>query len=139
MTRAVRFAIAIALAIAGVAMVSHHAAGVGHETVAHDHAVVVHAHDAVAHHDAGAPEPLGTFSAGSGATSCTDCDHGSPTDALLMGCAALLVALLAALRVTRPEQRVTFPSREGSRSALIHPPRTTTPAPALEQLSVLRL
>ncbi|MFN3707753.1 hypothetical protein [Microcella sp.] len=127
-TRVARFALAVALAVAGVAMVSHH---VGSDV----HVVAVHEH------------PSAELAAGDGAhehaaAHGNDHDHGTSHDhdhgLLMMGCAALVVALLASLRYAPPALGIAAtPERRALSTVTPHSSAEPAPPP-LDQLCVLR-
>lgn len=126
LTRIARLAAAMALAVAGVAMVSHH---IGSDS----HVVTVHEHPAAATSEAPVGEPHHH-----GLESEHEHEHGHDHSLLLMGCAALVVALLASLRYAPPAPGLV-------ESLPVDAPRTVTPhssaepaPPPLDQLCVLR-
>lgn len=140
-SRLLRFALAMALAIAGVAMVSHHASDTGHATVAHAHEMpelTDTAASSVQHHDhdgAGAAESSDGLSLASG---CSECDL-SGHEAFLMGCAALLTALLASVRIAAPSGGLLASAPAPVALSSVGPATAAIPdPPRQEELSVLR-
>lgn len=142
-SRLLRFALAMALAIAGVAMVSHHASDTGHATVAHAHAhempeLTDTAASSLQHHDhdgAGAAKSSDGLSLASG---CSECDLNGH-EAFLMGCAALLTALLASVRIAAPSGGLLANAPAPVALSSVGPATAAIPdPPRQEELSVLR-
>ncbi|RZS56425.1 hypothetical protein EV141_1889 [Microcella putealis] len=133
--RVVRLALAVALAVSGVAMVSHHAAGASHELVAHGHSVAAHENNSVA-------ETNGVAEAGAHhevpGAACADCET-QGHDALLMSCAALLTALFVSVRLVPPAGAPLVAAAEPANAVTVSPHTEAVPtAPCREELSVIR-
>lgn len=132
--RVVRLAVAVALAVSGVAMVSHHAAEASHEVVAHEHSVAAYEHSLVetnsavetdAHHEVPG-------------AACGDCET-QGHDALLMSCAALLTALLVSVRLVPPAGAPLITMAAPAHDLTVSPHTEAVPtAPCREELSVIR-
>lgn len=131
LTRIARFAVAVALAVAGVAMVSHHAGSDAHVVAVHEHPVVAVAetHAAHAHDIRHAPDEHSEYGH----------DHGHGDGLVIMGCAALIVALLASLRFAPPAHAAQSAPPLAFAPAAVTPHSGAKPEPpALEQLCVSR-
>ncbi len=132
--RVVRLALAVALAVSGVAMVSHHAAEASHELVAHEHSVAAYEHSVA--------ETSGVVEAGAHhevpGAACSDCET-QGHDALLMSCAALLTALLVSVRLVPPAGAPLVAAAEPANAVTVSPHTEAVPtAPCREELSVIR-
>ena len=131
----------MALAIAGVAMVSHHASDTGHATVAHAHEMpelTVTAASSSHHHDHDGVGAAESRDGSSLAAGCSDCDLNGH-EAFLMGCAALLTALLASVRIAAPSGGLLASAPAPVALSSVGPATAALPdPPRQEELSVLR-